>query len=58
MKKRHFLLESPTRLVVDLLLRLERFDWFQISADAWSWHVFGCLVYVFESLMRGGGRRC
>jgi len=53
-KKRHFFLESPTRLVVDLLLRLERLDWFQISADAWSWRVSGCLMFVFER-RRGGG---
>jgi len=56
-KKRHFFLESPTRLVVDLLLRLERLDWFQISADAWSWCVSGCLVFVFER-RRGGGCGC
>jgi hypothetical protein len=56
-KKRHFFLESPTWLVVDLLLRLERLDWFQISADAWSWRVSGCLVFVFER-RRGGGCEC
>ena len=57
MKKRHFFLESPTRLVVDLLLRLERLDWFQILADAQSQRVSGCLVFVFER-RRGGGCGC